>query len=93
MFNFISKRTFSTSSIRRGLGDFFDKPEGWYWQKDRTQFGRPWSRQEMRNKSFDDLHRLWWISLKERNLLASQKEEASKFRLEFPHSERVKAVC
>ncbi|KAH7336769.1 mitochondrial 39-S ribosomal protein L47 (MRP-L47)-domain-containing protein [Rhizoctonia solani] len=38
--------------------------------------GRPWLASELRRKSFKDLHTLWYVLARERNLLATQASEA-----------------
>ena len=37
--------------------------------------GRPWNVEELRHKSWEDLHALWWICCKERNRIATQQKE------------------
>jgi ribosomal protein L29 len=59
---------------RHGLMDFFQ--DGVALPKDPPRTGRAWRASELRQKSFEDLHKLWYILLKERNVLASQREEA-----------------
>lgn len=40
--------------------------------------GRPWTTEELRNKSWEDLHCLWWVCVKERNVLATQRVERTR---------------
>ncbi len=37
--------------------------------------GRSWTAPELRRKSFKDIHTLWYILLREQNLLATQRHE------------------
>ena len=55
-----------------GFDDFFDvksKPD------DIIATGRAWTVPDLRRKSFDDLHKLWYVLYKERNLILSEKEK------------------
>lgn len=44
--------------------------------------GRPWLASEIRRKSFKDLHTLWYILARERNLLATQAHEARRLSID-----------
>ncbi|KAI9041038.1 mitochondrial 54S ribosomal protein uL29m [Aspergillus affinis] len=42
--------------------------------------GRSWSIQELREKSWDDLHALWWVCAKERNRIATSNLERERLK-------------
>ncbi|CDH50431.1 predicted protein [Lichtheimia corymbifera JMRC:FSU:9682] len=65
----------TTTSSAKGLAQFFENGEALPKQ---IWTGRAWKASELRLKSFEDLHKLWYVLLKERNVLATQREEAKR---------------
>ncbi|EEP77415.1 conserved hypothetical protein [Uncinocarpus reesii 1704] len=43
--------------------------------EDEYAHGRAWTIQELRQKSWDDLHCLWWVTVRERNRIATSSYE------------------
>lgn len=44
-----------------------------------SHLGRPWTARELRRKSFKDLHVLWYVIARERNLLATQRQTVARY--------------
>ncbi|MCJ1447555.1 MAG: 54S ribosomal protein L4 mitochondrial [Stictis urceolatum] len=60
-----------------------------------AQHGRSWTVEELRHKSFDDLHSLWWICAKEINRISTQEHERRRVNAgygEYEADERLKTV-
>lgn len=54
--------------------------------------GRSWKASELRLKSWDDLHKLWYVLLKEKNMLMTQRQMLQAQNLRFPNPERLPKV-
>ncbi|RYR68773.1 hypothetical protein Ahy_A03g015245 isoform B [Arachis hypogaea] len=55
-------------------------------------YGRGWKASELRLKSWDDLHKLWYVLLKEKNMLMTQRQMLNSQNLRFPNPERIPKV-
>jgi|Transcript_9068 large subunit ribosomal protein L47 len=74
--------TASSSHAAHGLDAFVDAN-----RDDKTFVGREWRAEELRRKSFKDLHELWYVLLTERNMLLTEKHLAKVNRepMRAPH--------
>lgn len=84
------KRQIHTTSSQFGLEEFFDDPKNYGERKVRS--GRPWRIDELRLKSNSDLHKLWFVLYKERNMLYTMQEAAKNESEIFPSPERIDKV-
>uniref|UniRef100_A0A914YU65 Large ribosomal subunit protein uL29m n=1 Tax=Panagrolaimus superbus TaxID=310955 RepID=A0A914YU65_9BILA len=76
------------------LAEFFDAEENFGVSELRPKLrpGRPWTTEELRLKSNTDLHKLWYVLLKEKNMLLTM-QHAYKIRHKmFPNPERLDRV-
>ncbi|XP_055013695.1 39S ribosomal protein L47, mitochondrial isoform X2 [Boleophthalmus pectinirostris] len=83
-------RALHTSISRRGLDEFFDFPENR--GETTVKSGAPWTAKQLRTKSNEDLHKLWYVLLKEKNMLLTLEQEAKRQRLQMPSPERIRKV-
>ncbi|KAJ0388304.1 hypothetical protein COL922a_000567 [Colletotrichum nupharicola] len=68
---------------KHGLWDFFYGKQLLQTPKETQAHGRAWSVRDLRKKSWDDLHSLWYVCLKERNRLATARKERARRMVGF----------
>ncbi|XP_023255767.1 39S ribosomal protein L47, mitochondrial [Seriola lalandi dorsalis] len=83
-------RALHTTISRRGLEEFFDFPENW--GETNVKSGAPWTAKQLRTKSNEDLHKLWYVLLKEKNMLLTLQQEAKRQRVQMPSPERIRKI-
>jgi large subunit ribosomal protein L47 len=81
---------FSTTPARNDLMEFFDVKDNW--EKETIRHGRPWKMEELRIKSNTDLHKLWYVLHKERNMLLTMEQIYKDKFVPFPSPERISKV-
>ncbi|KAG0472584.1 hypothetical protein HPP92_014441 [Vanilla planifolia] len=90
-----SAASFATSAsinkARNPLEEFFEAERSTEEEKP-IKYGRGWKASELRLKSWDDLHKLWYVLLKEKNMLMTQRQMLHAQNLRFPNPERIPKV-
>ncbi|KAL5712487.1 hypothetical protein ACHQM5_014655 [Ranunculus cassubicifolius] len=81
----------STTRMHNPLGAFFETDRNQEDEKPAV-YGRGWKASELRLKSWDDLHKLWYVLLKEKNMLMTQRQMLHAQNLRFPNPERIPKV-
>ncbi|GFY76202.1 39S ribosomal protein L47, mitochondrial [Trichonephila inaurata madagascariensis] len=87
---FNGSRTFHSSSSRYDLMEFFDDPKNF--GENEVRSGRAWTIDELRIKSNLDLHKLWFVLYKEKNMLLTMEYNAKQEAEYFPSPERIDKV-
>ena len=86
----VTQKSFSASVSRLNLMEFFDAKENW--MEENVRDGRAWTLDELRAKSNVDLHKLWFVLHKERNMLLTMEQLYNKECESFPSPERIAKV-
>ncbi|KAG9249307.1 putative 54S ribosomal protein L4, mitochondrial [Calycina marina] len=91
-----SKRSKAKVDPDHGLWEFFHSRDKTMNTPDEdAEYGRPWSVDELRSKSWEDLHSLWWMCCKERNRIQTERYERDRLSAgygDFESLEREKTV-
>jgi hypothetical protein len=88
-----SPRFFTSSRvIASGMDDFFAAPLVGDGPAPPVSAGRAWRAAELRGKSFEDLHGLWFVCLKERNLLLTERLYSRQLLQSAPAGNRLDKV-
>ncbi|CEO96078.1 Large ribosomal subunit protein uL29m [Plasmodiophora brassicae] len=79
-------RAMSTTTTKESpLNVFVDDPQA-------VHVGRAWRANELRLKSFEDLHKLWYVLLKEKNMLLTVRNQNRIQKTIMPNPGRLKKV-
>ncbi|XP_010550662.1 PREDICTED: 39S ribosomal protein L47, mitochondrial-like isoform X2 [Tarenaya hassleriana] len=94
-----ASRSESTAAAAASTGRTAKNPLEEFFEVERSQdedkpvvYGRSWKASELRLKAWDDLHKLWYVLLKEKNMLMTQRQMLQAQNLRFPNPERVPKV-
>ncbi|KAI1006650.1 hypothetical protein K3495_g1567 [Podosphaera aphanis] len=91
-----SKRSKYEVDENHGLWGFFhSKEKAINTPEEDAAFGRSWAVEELRGKSWEDLHALWWVCAKEKNRIATASYERERLNAGYGEAEsedRDKAV-
>ncbi|PNF21501.1 hypothetical protein B7P43_G13515 [Cryptotermes secundus] len=81
---------FHGTAVKHDLMEFFDDKKNW--GESEVKVGRSWKKEELRIKSNSDLHKLWFVLLKEKNMLLTMEHECKEQVELFPNPERIDKV-
>ncbi|KAF1838281.1 MRP-L47-domain-containing protein [Decorospora gaudefroyi] len=84
-----------TGTPDHGLWGFFKDQRRLQTPVEESQHGRSWTVGELRGRDWTSLHQLWWVCVKERNRLATDKTERKRLRAgygDYENEQRDKTV-
>ncbi|KAI1107012.1 MRP-L47-domain-containing protein [Jackrogersella minutella] len=73
-------------------GFFYSKEELMQTPDQAEEHGRGWTVEELRHKSWTDLHSLWWVCVKEQNRIATARKENARLKFKVGEEEMTKRM-